>query len=246
LLLEQAQGLESFTNIAEVATSVGYAEWASGYDSPANPFFHLQERHFFPRLLREDVHGTVLDVAGGTGRVASIFAQRGSRVLVVDRSREMLEQAAIDQNLEATHLAQADYMNLPVANNSVELVTCSLALTHTENIDLPISEFARVLRPGGRAMICDIHPTAVLLGWQAFFQRKTGGVGFIRNHLHNFDAYTNTFSRAGLRILELTEVPFDDDSLRLSSGGDPQLELGLIGAYSGLPALVIWIVTAQG
>lgn len=43
----------------------------------------------------------------------------------------------------------ADLHRLPVADDAVDLVTCSLVLTHVPDLRPVTAEFARVLRPGG-------------------------------------------------------------------------------------------------
>ena len=92
-LIKRSQNLPTIADVAEVDAGSGYAEWADDYDSPANPFFSLQERWFFPRLESERVRGPVLDVAGGTGRIASLLGTKG-HVTLADRSIAMLEKAA--------------------------------------------------------------------------------------------------------------------------------------------------------
>ena len=47
-----------------------------------------------------------------------------------------------------------------------------------------LSELARVVRPGGRVVISDVHPFLVPLGWQARFLTAPAVVGFIRLHRH--------------------------------------------------------------
>lgn len=240
-LIKRSQNLPTIADVAEVDAGSGYAEWADDYDSPANPFFSLQERWFFPRLESERVRGPVLDVAGGTGRIASLLGTKGHSVTLVDRSIAMLEKAA--EKGVALNLIQADYAALPAASDSFSLVVCSLALTHTKELDAAVAEFARVTTNSGRIIICDIHPAAVRLGWQAFFPRKAGSQGFVRNHVHGFAQYLAAFAAADLTVAELVEVPFDNKSLRLTAEYDEELAAGTVAAFEGLPALIVWTLT---
>jgi len=50
---------------------------------------------------------------------------------------------------------EADLEDLPLANDSVDLVGYAIALVHLAEIDRPFREFARVLRPGGHLVVCD-------------------------------------------------------------------------------------------
>lgn len=58
---------------------------------------------------------------------------------------------------------------LPLDDESVDLVTCGLALTHVDDLDPVFAEFARVLRPGGRVVTADLHPITSALGGAAAF-----------------------------------------------------------------------------
>ena len=110
-------------------------------------------------------------------------------------------------------------------------MVCSLALTHTKELDATVAEFARVTANSGRIIICDIHPAAVRLGWQAFFPRKAGSQGFVRNHVHGFAQYLAAFAAAGLTVTELVEIPFDNKSLRLAAEYDEELAAWDSGSF---------------
>jgi len=109
----------------------------------------------------------------------------------VDTSPEML--AAARRRLPDADLRQASLESLPFADASFDLAVCSLALTHVPSptLDVAIAELARVLRPGGRLVLSDIHPAFVaVLDGQARF-----GGGFVRNHIHLPSAYLAAFRR---------------------------------------------------
>src|SRR5260370_41917148 len=54
--------------------------------------------------------------------------------------------------------------SLPLPSNSVDLVVCSLAVTHVADLDKPFAEFARVLRRSGHAVVSNIHHLSLPLG----------------------------------------------------------------------------------
>src|SRR5438067_2144236 len=50
---------------------------------------------------------------------------------------------------------EADLNELPLPDDSVDLVVCAIALVHLAEIEGPFREFARVLRPGGHLVVSD-------------------------------------------------------------------------------------------
>jgi SAM-dependent methyltransferase len=93
-----------------------------------------------------------LDVATGAGHTALAFAPRVEHVLATDVTPEMLAEAARlarERGLANVETQQADAEHLPVADGSVDLVTCRLAFHHFPRPAAALAEMARVLRPGG-------------------------------------------------------------------------------------------------
>ena len=70
--------------------------------------------------------GDALDAACGTGRYAEYLAGRGHRVFGVDSSPDMLEQAR--RRVPSGEFLLGDLRQLPVPDNSVDLVVTGLAL----------------------------------------------------------------------------------------------------------------------
>ncbi|CAM3772016.1 class I SAM-dependent methyltransferase [Isoptericola cucumis] len=95
----------------------------------------------------------VLDVATGTGLVLrALHASSGTTVRTtgVDLSPDML--AVARRELPQATLLRADAAALPLADASVDLVTCVTALHLLPDPHAALAEWARVLRPGGRAV----------------------------------------------------------------------------------------------
>ncbi|WP_137123153.1 class I SAM-dependent methyltransferase [Segeticoccus rhizosphaerae] len=91
----------------------------------------------------------VLDIAGGTGSVASELAALGREVAVGDLSLGMLRVA--QRRLPGSQV-RLDAKRLPVADSSLDAVT-SVWLLHllpARVVEGVLDEAARVLRPGGR------------------------------------------------------------------------------------------------
>ncbi|WP_243225923.1 class I SAM-dependent methyltransferase [Microbacterium sp. CIAB417] len=94
----------------------------------------------------------VLDVATGTGLVLrSLHSRRGGlRLAGADLSPRML--AVARAQLPTASWIVADARSLPVDDCSVDLITCVTALHVIPDTAGAISEWRRVLRPGGRAV----------------------------------------------------------------------------------------------
>lgn len=93
----------------------------------------------------------VLDLASGTGDLCIDLRDAGYVPMSLDLSYGML---AADRS--GAPRVQADILNLPVPDASVDGVTCGFALRNL--LDLPsfFDELARVTRPGGRIALLDV------------------------------------------------------------------------------------------
>jgi malonyl-CoA O-methyltransferase len=107
---------------------------------------------------------TVLDLGCGTGHGAAALAARWprARVIALDASPGMLEQAAQrDPSSRIERLcAQAEAIPLPDA--SIDLVFSNLMLPWCEDIDAVFAEIARVLAPQGLVTFTTLGPDTLV------------------------------------------------------------------------------------
>ncbi|MTA70035.1 MAG: ubiquinone/menaquinone biosynthesis methyltransferase [Actinobacteria bacterium] len=103
------------------------------------------------RLLNLATGSTVLDLASGTGDLCVDLRKAGLRPLSMDLSFGML---AADRS--GSPRSQADILNLPVGDHSVDGATCGFALRNLLDLPAFFQELARVVRPGGRIALLDV------------------------------------------------------------------------------------------
>ncbi|HXV99086.1 MAG TPA: methyltransferase domain-containing protein, partial [Anaerolineae bacterium] len=103
-------------------------------------------------LVQPQPHWQAVDVATGAGHTALAFAPHVAHVVATDLTAEMLAKTAelaAQRGLTNVETRPADAEALPFDDASFDLVTCRLAFHHFPNPRQAISEFARVLKPGG-------------------------------------------------------------------------------------------------
>jgi len=102
-----------------------------------------------------DAVDTALDLGCGNGRHAALLADTADRVVGLDASRALLDEAA-DRVSESAALVQGDASRLPLATDSIDLAVYVATLHHlptTADRRESLGELARVLSPGGTALV---------------------------------------------------------------------------------------------
>jgi SAM-dependent methyltransferase len=155
----------------EYSIEGGYQQWAESYDGPLR-LFSIEEPPM-QALITSIPPGTVLDAACGTGRYSAFLAGQGHNVIGIDQSDAMLTIAR--QKLPTADFRHGDLTALPLPASSVDAVVCALALVHVPDLSPAVREFARVLRPGGRLVISDVHPCLVSLEGRPSSPLRTPG-----------------------------------------------------------------------
>ena len=168
----------------------------------------LWRRH----ALKEIVDGTaqrILDVACGTGDSTISIAKaaaEGTEVTGVDISEGMMaliggkaEKAGVGNRIR---LQVADGEALPYEDGSFDRVTCAFGIRNFEHKEQGLSEFLRVLKPGGKAVILELSvPQNRVVRWayDLYFTRLLPRIGgavsgdkaayrYLPASVHNFPA----------------------------------------------------------
>lgn len=111
--------------------------------------------------LLPDEAGSLLDIGTGTGRILEVLARHTERATGIDQSREMLAVARTNlarAGLANVEIRQADMYALPFPSMSVDVVSIHQVLHYAEDPAAVLRETARVLAPGGTALIVDFAP----------------------------------------------------------------------------------------
>jgi demethylmenaquinone methyltransferase/2-methoxy-6-polyprenyl-1,4-benzoquinol methylase len=106
-----------------------------------------------------DLHAgeRVLDVAAGTGASSMPLVAAGAHVAAVDFSVGMIAEGR--RRFPNLDLQQADAADLPFGDASFDAVTISFGLRNVQHPGDALLEMRRVLRPGGRLVVCEFsHP----------------------------------------------------------------------------------------
>ena len=177
-----------------------YQLWAGSYPPRAHNRLMEVEQETVLALLPDVRELTVLDAGCGSGRYLRVLGERGANAIGMDLSRAMLERA----RETTTRIARADLRALPFDARSFDLVVCGLALGDLAEIELALTEIARVLRPGGRVIYSVVHPAGGEAGWSRTFE--SGGKQWaIDSFWHSADRHREACASAGLVIEEWRE-----------------------------------------
>jgi demethylmenaquinone methyltransferase / 2-methoxy-6-polyprenyl-1,4-benzoquinol methylase len=106
---------------------------------------------------------TAVDVACGTGALTRELAASApaATVLGVDFSWEMVRRAAAAEAGPDPAYLVGDALRLPLRDASVDVVTIAFGLRNLPEPGRGLLELRRVLRPGGRLVICEFSQPVV-------------------------------------------------------------------------------------
>ena len=110
-------------------------------------------------LLPEDL--VVADIGCGNGFMAQALSTRARRVILIDHSPAMLDQARVqlgevrDVDLDF-RVGEMDH--LPLADGEVDAAFANLVLHHVPDLEMTLREMRRIIRPEGQLIISDLMP----------------------------------------------------------------------------------------
>lgn len=129
------------------------------------------------KALGDKPFRSLLDLGTGTGRMLELFAPQIERGLGLDLSldmlllaRDRLERAG----LKNCSVRQGDLYDLPLADDSFDVIILHQVLHFLDDGGRAIKEAARVLRPGGRLLVVDFAPHEQEFLREQFAHRRLG------------------------------------------------------------------------
>ncbi len=113
----------------------------------------------------------ILDLAAGTGASSVALARTGASVTAADFSEGMLAEGG--RRYPGIEFVHADAERLPFADDEFDAVTISFGLRNVEHPQVALAEMYRVMRPGGRLVICEFSrpPVAIVRAGYAAYMR---------------------------------------------------------------------------
>ena len=125
--------------------------------------------HVFRSVLQRP-ETVALDLCCGTGDMTLALlkhrpkAAEAAPILALDFSHQMLSRGA--QKFASHNIipVEADALHLPLADDSVDLVTSAFGFRNLANYEEGLAELYRVLRPGGQIGILDCNQPEGLVG----------------------------------------------------------------------------------
>lgn len=193
--------------------SEAYDSWSETYDAVEN-----KTRDLEARALREMISGEalkILEIGCGTGKNTEFLRTKAKHIIGADFSAEMLEKAKAKINAENVEFRWLDLReNWNLDENSADLITCSLALEHIENLDFVFAEARKVLRSGGQFYLGELHPFKQYQGSKARFETDSG-IYELECFIHNISEFFEVAKKNNFALVEIKEWFDDDDETQI-------------------------------
>ncbi len=120
-------------------------------------FHKFEEKPAIHRLLKDLRGKAVLCVGCGNGDECAYIKRRGAkRVIGIDISKSMIELAKEKHKNIEFHVMSAN--KLYFKDKEFDIVYSDLVLHYIKNIEEPVKEVFRVLKPGGKFIFSVMHP----------------------------------------------------------------------------------------
>ncbi|MFM9136184.1 MAG: demethylmenaquinone methyltransferase [bacterium] len=138
--------------------------------------------------LRPQPGERIVDLAAGTGTSSLPLAAAGALVIPCDFSLGML--AVGRERQPGLPFVAGDALRLPFADRSLDAITISFGLRNTADPLAALEEMRRVVRPGGRLVVCEFSHPAWGPFREAYSRYLMGALpGVARRLSSNPDAY---------------------------------------------------------
>jgi ubiquinone/menaquinone biosynthesis C-methylase UbiE len=103
--------------------------------------------------------GRILDIATGGGGFIEVLIdafEGHDEIIGIDNSEEHISAAKTHFEDDSIHFQIMDAHDLQFEDNSFDTASIRYSLHHFDDVQLVLNEMKRVLRPGGRLIICEM------------------------------------------------------------------------------------------
>jgi demethylmenaquinone methyltransferase / 2-methoxy-6-polyprenyl-1,4-benzoquinol methylase len=97
----------------------------------------------------------VLDLAAGTGVSTAELLRAEVQAVACDFSLGMLQAGRANRRRRHVRFVAGDALHLPFADAVFDAATISFGLRNVADVPAALAELARVVRPGGRLVVCE-------------------------------------------------------------------------------------------
>jgi len=125
-----------------------YAQYWTGRD-----YEHEAELLALRRLLSGNHYRHAADIGGGFGRLSAVLTDYADQVTLVDPSTQQLDLSREIFPGQPFERKLAEAAKLPFDDGSIDLAIMVRVLHHLPDPENELAELARVLRPGGHAVV---------------------------------------------------------------------------------------------
>jgi len=175
----------------------------------------------------------IIDLGCGEGRFCRMLGRQGaSYVLGIDLCEMLVEEARAQKVSDAEHYQVGNIENLDsVQSSSFDLAVSYVSLVDVANFDAAIASSHRILKPGGRLVVCNLAPMAtasnsritdpdgarIAIRVDHYFDESTRVMRFRGHELTNFHRTLSTtingFLKAGYVLKGIQEPRPSEEGL---------------------------------
>lgn len=139
---------------------------------------HRSWKRRFVKMTRPQQGSRVLDVATGTGDIASLYARKvGAKgeVVGVDFSGAMIDVARkrAKNSFPNLRFEVGDVLDLRFDDDAFDIASISFGIRNVDDPEAGLAEMRRVVKPGGRVAVMEFGQPSGFFGWlYRFYSRR--------------------------------------------------------------------------